>query len=231
MPRNKTLKFFNNTEADNILEPWKSLFDKIKWNRNKLYFKNSNPIVLEIACWKWEYSVWLAQIFPDKNYIWIDIKWERLRLWSQIVNKLWLTNVGFLRIIIQHLESYFSQQEVSEIRIIHPDPRPKKYDEKKRLTSLRFLEYYENILKEWWKLMLKTDDTELFQYSLETLIKKWWVINKITFNLYESNLYKDHHWIKTHYEKKFTEEWRTIKYLSCTKPDKSYNSQHLNSNY
>ncbi|MFY7787654.1 MAG: tRNA (guanosine(46)-N7)-methyltransferase TrmB, partial [Thermoflexibacteraceae bacterium] len=167
MARNKTFRFEQNKVADNVIEPNKPLFDQIKGKWNELFFKNNNPIVLELACGRGEYTIGLAKNFPDKNFIGIDIKGDRLWKGSQKAIEENLTNVAFLRIHIEELENYFAVGEANEIWIIHPDPRPKKRDARRRLTSPRFLSIYKNILQNLGTLRLKTDSTILYEYSLE----------------------------------------------------------------
>ena len=134
MGRSKSKKFEDNNARRNVIQPGKELFNDIKGNWNKLYFKNQNDIVLELACGRGEYTVGLAQIFQEKNFIGIDIKGSRI--WSgsskAIENK--LENVAFLRIHIQNLNQYFEEDEAAGIWIIHPDPRPKKSDQHRRAT-------------------------------------------------------------------------------------------------
>lgn len=117
-----------------------------------------------------------------------------------------LQNVGFLRTIIHHLGKFFAPQEVDEIRIIHPDPRPKTRDAKRRLTHPRFLDIYRTILKPNGILHLKTDDTDLFHFSLEVFVEQGRTIQAVTFDLYQSSLYAEHFGIKTHYEQLFMEQ-------------------------
>lgn len=128
-----------------------------------------------------------------------------------------MQNIGFLRTIIHHIDQYFAEDEVDEIRIVHPDPRPKGRDERRRLTHGRFLAMYERILKPGGLLRLKTDDAGLFDYSLESLVENGRDIIDQTRDLYESPLLDHHHGIRTHYEKLFVEQGRTIHYVIAKK--------------
>lgn len=216
MPRTKLRKRHSNSQDDLVIQPEKSIFETIKHNWSS-FFWNSNPLVLELACGRWEYTVGLAPHFPDHNFIGIDIKGPRLYSGAQEAKSKWLKNVAFLRIIIHHLEQFFAKESVSDIRIIHPDPRPKWADERRRLTSPRFLKMYETILIPGGILRLKTDDLDLFRYSLETLKNEWWTIIDSTEDLYKSPLLSEHFDIKTNFEIKFHQKGRAICYLKAYK--------------
>ena len=200
-----------------MVQPGKDFFDHAKGHWHKLFFKNNNPIVLELACGRGEYTVWLAQHYPAKNFIGVDIRGDRMGKGLQEADVLWLTNFAFLRTIIHHIDQFFAEDEVEEIWIVHPDPRPKSRDAKRRLTHPRFLSMYEHILKPRWLLRLKTDDIDLFSYSLNMLHQKWWIILSQTHDLYQSDLLQDHYGIQTHYEKKFVGQWHTIHYCVSVK--------------
>ena len=132
-----------------------------KWNEQ--YFKNNNPIVLELGCGKGEYAVGLAQRFPDKNYIGVDIKGARMWTGAKLATELGLPNVAFLRTSIELIDRMFAPNEVSEIWITFPDPQMKKVN--KRLTSTRFLDNYRNILCDGGIVHLKTDSPFLYTYT------------------------------------------------------------------
>ena len=217
MPRSKLRKRWVNAQDRQIIQPWKPEFESVKYNRSE-FFWNTNPIVLELACGKWEYSTGLAPHYPNKNFIGIDIKWPRLRYGAQMAKELWLTNVAFLRAIIHHLDQFFGKASVEGIRIIHPDPRPKWVDEKRRLTCPRFLKMYQDILMPGGLLKLKTDDLDLFRYSLESLKSEGRDIIDYTEDLYNSPLLSEHFDIKTNFEIKFHQQGRTICYLKAKYP-------------
>ena len=129
-------------------------------------------------------------------------------------SNLGLNNVAFLRTHIVDLADFFEENEVSEIWIVHPDPRPRGKDERRRLTFPRFMEIYKQLLKPDGLLRLKTDNTGLFEYTLEEVLPTLSIKDlEHTKDLYNSPLYAEHHGIKTRYEKKFTEEGHDIKYL------------------
>lgn len=217
MPRVKRQRFAHNNQDGRIVQPWKQFFDTIKGCWKKDFFKNNNPLILELACGRWEYTVWLAEQFPDRNFVGVDKKGDRMRVGLQDATEKWLTNVWFLRTIIHHFDRFFADNEVDEIWIVHPDPRPKGADARRRLTNPRFLSLYEKALVAWWLLRLKTDDADLFDYSLEMLAQEWWEIVAQTRDLYTSDLLADHYGIQTHYEQKFVGQWRTIHYCVARK--------------
>src|SRR5436190_23323744 len=105
----------------------------------KYFFKNQNPITLELACGKGEYTVGLAKIYPDKNYIGVDIKGNRLWVGAKKCIDEKILNAAFLRIEIEKINSYFNTDEVDEIWITFPDPQLRKSKAKKRLTHPKFL--------------------------------------------------------------------------------------------
>lgn len=132
-------------------------------------FGNKNPIVLELACGKGDYTLSMAQMFPEKNFIGVDIKGARIFLGAKQAQTLHLPNVRFLRIYIDHISDYFAPGEVDELWITFPDPHPTDKGAKKRLTHPKFLEKYQNILKPTGSIRLKTDSTLLFDYTLDVL--------------------------------------------------------------
>ncbi len=218
--RSKKSRYEASVDETLLIQSDKEFFDNCKGKRACDYFKNTNPTVLELACGRGEYTVWLSQIFPNKNFIGVDVKGERMMLWIKRY-RLWIDdredslwdNIAFLRTIIHHLDRFFSPEEVDEIWIIHPDPRPKWHDERRRLTSPRFLNMYYNILKPGGILRLKTDDNDLFSYSLEQLWNQYgFELSNMTKDLHQSDLLIDHHNIITHYEQEALKENKTIKY-------------------
>ena len=156
-------------ERDNVIERTKEIYHKIKGNWNADHFKNDRPITLELACGRGEYSVNLAKTFPERNFIGVDIKGERIWKGSTLAVEQNLSNVAFLRTPILLIENFFAAGEVDEIWITFPDPRPRKRDIKRRLTSPRYLDSYKRMVKPGSYIRLKTDNTALFEYTLETV--------------------------------------------------------------
>ncbi|GAB4017534.1 tRNA (guanosine(46)-N7)-methyltransferase TrmB [Spirosoma sp. KCTC 42546] len=215
MTRRKTHRFLQNAESQNVIEVGKPLYKTIRGHWRSDYFGNENPIVLELACGKGEYTVGLAQAFPDKNFIGVDIKGDRIARGSQAAQTLGLANVAFLRTDINFLHEFFSGQEVNEIWITFPDPQPRPRQEKHRLTHPRFLSIYKDLFVPGGTLHLKTDNPELFAYSLEQVQEMGCVDLQSTTDLYNSPLNGIHIGIKTKYEQLFFDKGFTINYLQC----------------
>ncbi|BDC99133.1 tRNA (guanosine(46)-N7)-methyltransferase TrmB [Persicobacter psychrovividus] len=211
----KLARFADNAVRYNIIEPGKEKFEVIKGKWNSDHFPKNQPLVVELACGRGEYTVGLGRTNPDKNHIGVDIKGARIWLGSSKAIEEGLENIAFLRTEILHIEKLFDKEEIDELWITFPDPRPKDRDEKRRLTHPRFLEMYKKLMaKDGW-VKFKTDNTPLFEYTLEVLKARKDILNlEYTFDLYkEEELLKEHYGIKTHYEKLFTEKGEDIKYL------------------
>jgi tRNA (guanine-N7-)-methyltransferase len=185
---------------------------KGKWHEE--YFKNLNPIVLELGCGKGEYSVGLAKNNPTKNYIGVDIKGNRIWTGAKGAIDTKLNNVAFLRTRIDFIEHCFSENEVSEIWITFPDPQPQKTRARKRLTHMMFISRYQKFLKPGGLVHLKTDSTSFYEYTLEVIKENNFTLLFNTNDLYTNcpegreELIN----IKTHYEKLFTDKGEKIKY-------------------
>lgn len=184
---------------------------KGKWGVN--YFKNNNPIILELGCGRGEYTLSLAKYFPAKNFIGIDIKGARIWRGAKSGIEGNISNMAFLRIEIEHLAEYFEEQEVDEIWITFPDPQPQISREKKRLTYVRFLEMYKKVLKPNGIVHLKTDNDGLYEYTLESLRNSNQLILRHTNNLYEEKWLDDLLSIQTTYEKKYRAVGKNINYI------------------
>ncbi len=179
----------------------------------KVFFKNDNPVVLELACGKGEYTVNLAQLFPDKNFIGIDYKGNRIWRGAKTAIEDGVPNVSFLRIQIENLLDYFADGEVDEIWITFPDPQPQLSREKKRLTSPRFLDKYIKILKPSGCVNLKTDNDGLHAYTAEKIEELQLKLHIRTEDLYNSEFADEVLSIKTYYEKKYLKNNKNINYL------------------
>lgn len=212
--RGKIKRFEDNENRENILQSGKDGYENIKGKWHTNYFENSNNIVLELACGRGEYTIGMARLFSDKNFIGVDLKGDRLWEGSGIATDEKFNHVVFLRAEILHLEDFIAPNEVNEIWITFPDPRPKGRDEKRRLTNNRFLDIYKNVLRTDGWIKFKTDNTDLFTYTLETLKGRTDVRDlEYTFDLYHSELKPDCFDIRTHYEQKFNNQGHDIKYL------------------
>jgi tRNA (guanine-N7-)-methyltransferase len=215
MARKKLIQFDANQNADNILQAGKPLFEHIKGNWHKDFFKNKNPIIVELACGRGEYTTGLAKVFPEKNFVGVDIKGNRIWTGSQIATKNNLTNVAFLRTQIQSLENYFAQGEIAEIWLTFPDPRPKGRDEHRRLTHERFLNMYRRLLQKDGFFNFKTDNAELFAYSLAEILRYPLSYFTYTHHLYNSPLNELHYGISTNYEQKFVLKGHIVQYFKA----------------
>ena len=213
MSRKKLVRFYENALRQNVVEPGKPLFGTIRNKWNDTFFPADQDLVLEIGCGHGDYTVEMARLFPDRNYIGIDIKGSRIWRGSGKAEEEGLENVGFLRIPVETLAEHFGPEEVSEIWITFPDPRPKKRDVKRRLTSPRFLDLYAEVLKSGGLVHLKTDSLFLYEYTLEVLEERQAPVVAQTDNLYQSPLLEHTLGIQTTYEKKFLQEGVPIKYL------------------
>ena len=217
--KNKLKRFIENESFDNVIQP--SRDDLIKFNFvfrgkwKKKVFKNSNPIVLELGCGKGEYTVNLAKLNPNKNYVGIDIKGARFWRGAKTANEEKLENVIFLRTQIELLDFIFEKNEIDEIWLTFPDPQIKFQRRKHRLTNTKFLSIYKNILNDSGIIHLKTDSEFLHGYTLGKLEEM--SINPIVSNhdIYKnSNAPVEAIQIQTHYEKIYLNEGKKITYLN-----------------
>jgi len=184
---------------------------KGKWSAE--HFKNANPVVLELACGKGEYTVNLADLFPDKNFIGIDYKGNRIWRGAKTAIEEGINNVAFLRIQIENLLDYFAEDEIDEIWITFPDPQPQDSREKKRLTFPAFLNRYKAVLKTGGKVNLKTDNDQLYNYTCEKVEEMGLIVHKNTDHLYTSDLVDNVLSIKTYYERKYLLHDKNINYI------------------
>ncbi len=186
---------------------------KGKWN--ELFFKNNNPIVLELGCGKGEYTVGLAKRYPEKNFIGIDIKGNRIWTGAKTAVDDKMDNVAFVRTRIDFIEACFGKNEVSEIWITFPDPQPQKTRERKRLTNMMFINRYKNILIKGGAINLKTDNEPFYLYSREVVKDNKFEELDFTNDLYADVSLRDEALtnIKTHYEELFSKKGFKICYL------------------
>ena len=215
MGKNKLKKFSEMEQMDIVFQyPWAALQNegfpmRGRWHED--FFKNDNPIVLELGCGKGEYAVGLAKAFPNCNYIGIDIKGARMWTGARQATEAGMTNVAFLRTDIELLPYFFAPGEVSEIWITFPDPQMKKV--RKRLTSTRFLELYRQVMCDGGKINLKTDSPFLYTYTHILCQENGLTTEVDTDNLYNSGLANDILKIRTYYEQQWLDRGLTIKYI------------------
>lgn len=179
------------------------------------HFGNTHPVVLELACGRGEYSLALARRYPEKNFIGVDIKGARIWKGATIAHEEGLTNVAFLRTRIEQVELFFAPGEVQEIWITFPDPFPREKKANRRLTAPGFLSKYRGILEKGGLIHLKTDDSGLYEFTLETLAATPGAI----IHYQESDIYGlaelpfPELEVKTYYEALHLEAGKTIKYV------------------
>lgn len=214
MGKDKLRKFAELDTFKNVYQLKQGL--ELKNNWGKQHFKNSNPIVLELACGKGEYTVNLAQLFPNKNFIGVDLKGNRIWRGARTATDENIVNVAFLRIQIEDILDYFGAGEIDEIWITFPDPQPQLSREKKRLTAPGFLNKYKTILKEGGAVNLKTDNDQLYEFTKHVIEEMKLNLQIDTSDLYNSEYADEVLSIKTYYEKKYLIHSKNINYLKFT---------------
>ena len=214
--KNKLQRFAENKTFGNMFQltydEVKNGFE-LKGNWREKFFKNNNPLILELACGKGEYTVGLAERYPDKNFIGMDIKGARI--WQGLVNTRDknLKNVAFIRTRIDQIGFYFDKEEIDEIWITFPDPQPRVRDEKRRLTSPQFLERYKPLLKKDHIIHLKTDNIIFYDYTLDVIKEGGHELLYTNEDIYNSDLDNEVTQIQTFYEKMWLANGVKIKYL------------------
>ena len=237
MEKNKLFRRVQLANFPNVFQPPAETKDR--WHD---IFGNHNPITLELACGAGAYTLALATMYPQRNFVGVDVKGVRLWHGAKTALEEGLQNVAFLRIPIERLEDYFlpHQQkiinlkssiinQVTDIWLTFPDPFPKKRHAKHRLIHPRFLEIYKKILAPGGVLHLKTDDLNLFNYSVETLLEANWRVSEIINNIYANNRMSCQRMlasrnnvnevldIQTVYEKKYLAQGRQIHNLKAVR--------------
>ncbi len=217
MGKGKLKKFQDNARFEHVIEPevkgYVASDHALKGNWNTTFFKNKQPLVLELGCGKGEYSVGLARMFPEKNFIGVDIKGARIWKGAKTSFEEGLKNVAFLRTRIEVITSFFAPDEVDEIWITFPDPQMKKRRAKKRLTSSGFLARYQIFIKNNALVHLKTDSTFLYEYTNEVVRVNQLKVIKNTPNLYGESWTDQMLSIQTHYEQIHIDEGDRINYI------------------
>ena len=214
MGKKKLIHFRENLAFPHLFQPHYQELGSgfhLRSNWQKDFFGNDCPIVLELGCGKGEYTVGLASLHPENNYIGIDLKGARLWRGCRTVKEQNLRNVAFVRTRIDHVEKIFAPGEISAIWITFPDPQIKK--ERLRLTSPGFLAKYRNILTPSGIVHLKTDDEDFYNYTLEVIGKQGLPLLYHSFDLYGSGLDDEVVKIRTYYEMKWLEMGKRICYV------------------
>lgn len=214
--KNKLQRFAENETFDNMFQlGYDDLVTGFEYrgNWNSGFFKNNNDIIVELGCGKGEYTVGLASRFPNKNFIGIDIKGARI--WKGLKNTEQgnLDNVAFIRTRINLIEYIFGPSEVSEIWITFPDPRSRRSDENRRLTSPRYIDRYYKVLKPDGIINLKTDNIVFFEYTLDVIREHGHELLYKTYDVYGEPNEEILTGIQTFYEKMWLENGTKIKYL------------------
>ncbi|MBE17014.1 MAG: tRNA (guanosine(46)-N7)-methyltransferase TrmB [Dokdonia sp.] len=216
--KNKLKRFRENETFKNVIQPTREeltdgdFFLKGKWNSD--FFKNNNPIVLELGCGKGEYTVGLAQAYPEKNFIGIDIKGARFWRGAKTALEEQLDNAGFLRMQIELITHAFAKAEVDEIWITFPDPQIKFQRTKHRMTNTTFLKKYKEVLKPEGVINLKTDSEFMHGYTLGLLHGEGHEILHANHNVYKNEYSpKEVVQIQTFYEKQYLKEGKPITYI------------------
>jgi tRNA (guanine-N7-)-methyltransferase len=214
MGQKKLIRFAELKTFSNVLQFPENM--KGGWNR---FFTNNNPIILELACGKGEYTVGLARLFPEKNFIGIDLKGNRIWVGAKKALQSGLHNAAFLRTQIENVNTYFASGEVSEIWITFPDPQLRTGKAKKRLTHPKFLRLYKQILSPGGYIHLKTDSPVLYRFTKLVIEKYNCRLHEDRPDLYSEKDLAEAFKIKTHYESLDIAGSNRIHYLKFSLPE------------
>ena len=188
----------------------------LKGHWGEKVFKNDRPIVLELGCGKGEYAVGLAELYPEKNFIGVDIKGARMWTGAKESAEKGLKNVAFLRTHIEFITRFFAAGEVSEIWLTFPDPQMKKV--RKRLTSTRFMIDYEKFVSPGGRIHLKTDSPFMYRYTMEMIKVNHLPVKFSTDDLYHCSWVDKILTIQTFYENQWLQRGFAIKYIQFEIP-------------
>lgn len=213
MAQKKLKRFAEIKTFSNVLEYPTDM--KGNWRR---FFKNEHPHILELACGRGEYTVGLARIYPQQNFIGVDVKGNRMFIGAKKCLSESLTNAAFLRTQIEKLNDYFSPGEVNEIWITFPDPQLRTSRAKKRLTHPRFLRLYQAVLKDRGPIHLKTDSPALYYFTKRVILLYDLILMEDCEDLYAQPSIKEEFTIKTHYESLDIAQSKKIYYLKFIIP-------------
>ena len=216
--KNKLKRFKENETFDHVFQPKRETLEEdkfiLKGQWRQKFFKNKNPLVLELGCGKGEYAVGLAEKYPYKNYVGIDVKGARFWRGAKTAKENQLSNVAFVRAQIELIGCLFEASEVDEIWITFPDPQIKYKRGKHRLTNPDFLKRYKHILNQTGVVHLKTDSEYMHGYSLGLLQGLGHEIQYANHNVYHQEGSPDEVTeIQTFYEKTYLEKGKAITYL------------------
>lgn len=192
------------------------------WRR---FFQNGNPIILELACGKGEYTLGLAQLYPARNYIGVDVKGNRIWVGAKKALQQGLHNVAFLRIQIDRITGFFAEDEVDEIWLTFPDPQLRISRDKKRLTHPKFLRLYQKILKPGGFIHLKTDSPDLYRFTKKVFDAYGCRLHKDFDDVYAQPVARPELAIKTHYELLDIAGSRRVHYLCFSLPERLPDAQ------
>ncbi|MCK4676611.1 MAG: tRNA (guanosine(46)-N7)-methyltransferase TrmB [Bacteroidales bacterium] len=216
MGKQKLIRFAENATFDNLFQPsYAEVITgfRLKGLWGKEYFSNAAEIIIELGCGQGEYTVGLAERYPDQNFIGIDIKGARLWHGCKASVEKGLKNVAFIRTRIEMIDHFFSPGEVGQIWITFPDPKIKNHQALKRLTSPIFLNKYKNFLKNDHIIHLKSDDPGFFDYTMKVIKQNHHKLLFETKDLYNAGIDEDAVNILTFYEKMWLEVKKRIFYL------------------
>ena len=216
--KNKLKRFNENNTFHNVFQPKREeLVDAVyplKGQWNQQFFKNSNPLVLELGCGKGEYTVGLAERYPNKNFIGIDIKGARFWRGAKTAVENKMPNVAFIRAQIELIEQLFETNEVDEIWITFPDPQIKYKRTKHRMTNATFLKRYKNILNDTGIVHLKTDSEFMHGYTLGLLHGQGHEVQYANHDVYRQEGSPDEVTaIQTFYENQYLDKQKAITYI------------------
>ena len=183
------------------------------------HFHNSNPITLEIACGKGEYALGMGQLYPERNFIGVDLKGNRIWVGAKKALQDNLSNVAFLRTEIDQSTNYFAENEVSEIWITFPDPQLRISKARKRLTHPKFLRLYKQFLLPGGFIHLKTDSPALYGFTKKVIAQYGCKLYADSDDVYKSGTVTDELKIKTHYESLDIAQSRRVHYLCFSLPE------------
>jgi len=183
------------------------------WNK---HFATKQPLVVEIGAGTADLSVGLARTQRDKNFAALDVKSDRLYTGAKVALNEPIENIVFVRAQLREMSELFAPHSISELWITFPDPFPRDKQAKHRLTHPKFLDVYTKLLTPNGVLRFKTDNRELFLWSLEQLVAQGWQLQELSFDLHESDLPEDYK-VTTHFERKYMEKGIAINYVSAVK--------------